>query len=116
MSRKPSRKWSVRNGRRAAIIDWFSTLLSHINKDFPNAPYTDPELNGVIVSAIMDLSAVELLPQVKTLYDNSFADLTMCGPFREVKKTMLTDSRPLESELILDLKEGYAHQRYMFKE
>ena len=102
-------------GRRAAIIDWFSTLLSHINKDFPNAPYTDPELNGVIVSAIMDLSAVELLPQVKTLYDNSFADLTMCGPFREVKKTMLTDSRPLESELILDLKEGYAHQRYMFK-
>lgn len=102
--------------REAEVIDWFSTLLSRINEDFPNAVYTDPELNGLIVSAIMDISAIELLPQLKTLYDNSFVDLMACGSFKDVEQTMLTAPRPLESTLILDLKEGYAHQRHMFKE
>ncbi len=93
--------------RRPEVITWFKELLTAINRDFPSATYTDAMLNGLIVSDLIDIDATELMPEVKTMYDNGFVDLMACGDYAEVEKAMVRKDHSPSPEIKQDIKERY---------
>lgn len=93
--------------RRPEVIAWFKELLVAINRDFPSANYTDAVLNGFIVSDLIDIDAAELLPEIKTMYDNGFVDLMACGDFAEVEKAMIEKALLPSPKIKPDIKERY---------
>lgn len=94
--------------RRPEVIAWFKELLVAINRDFPSADYTDAVLNGFIVGDLIDIDATELLPEIKTMYDNGFVDLMACGDFADVEKAMFEKDHSPYPEIKLDIKERYS--------
>ncbi len=94
--------------RRPEVITWFEELLAAINRDFPSAAYTDAVLNGLIVPDLIDIDATELLPEIKTMYDNSFVDLLACGDYSKVEKAMIEKRHSPFHEIKPDIKERYA--------
>ena len=94
-------------GRRPEVIAWFEDLLASINRDFPSATYTDAMLNGLIVSDLIDIDAIEIMPEIKTMYDNGFVDLMACGNFAEVEKSMIGKDLSPSPEIKPDIKERY---------
>ena len=94
-------------GRRPEVIAWFEDLLAAINRDFPSATYADAMLNGLIVSDLIDIDAIEIMPEIKTMYDNGFVDLMACGNFAEVEKSMIGKDHSPSPEIKPDIKERY---------
>ncbi len=95
------------SGRRPEVIAWFEDLLAAINRDFPSATYTDAILNGLIVSDLIDIDAIEIMPEIKAMYDNGFVDLMACGNFAEVEKAMIRKEHSPSPEIKTDIKERY---------
>ncbi len=93
--------------RRPEVIAWFEDLLTAINRDFPSATYTDAMLNGLIVSDLIDIDAIELMPEIKAMYDNGFVDLMAGGDFAKVEKAMLRKEHSPSHEIKPDIKERY---------
>lgn len=93
--------------RKPEVIAWFEELLAVINRDFPSAAYTDAILNGFIVSDLIKIDAIEIMPEIKTMYDNGFVDLMACGNFVEVEKAMTGKEHSLSPEIKPDIKERY---------
>ncbi len=98
----------LESDRKLEVIAWFKDLLAAINQDFPTATYTDAVLNGSIVSDLIDIDAAELLPEIKTMYDNGFVDLLSCGDFAEVEKAIIGKEHSPSPEIKPDIKERYA--------
>lgn len=102
--------------RREEVIGWFGRLLADINRDFPSAAYADPMLNGLLVCDLMELDAMELLPEIKTMYDNGFVLMMLCSDFQEVEKEMLERRHHSGFTLTLDIHDRYARLGNMFEQ
>ena len=101
--------------KRPEIIVWFKDLLTVINRDFPSATYTDAMLNGSIVSNLININASELLPEIKTMYDNGFVDLMVCGDYSKVEKSMIGKEHSPFHKIKPDIKERYGLLRKFVK-
>lgn len=96
---------AYQGGMRQKVIDWYRELLQSINTDFPNAFYTSPMLNDMIVGGLEDLQAEELLPEIEALCGKDFT--TACNQYSIIEKYMRRGGgNPML--LPLELKERYA--------
>ena len=98
------------SSRRDEIIGWFRKLLHFYIKNLPEKRCCDGVLVSLFVSDLVDIKAVELLPEIKLLFDTGYVEKSMCGDFEAVKKDMSEVRRQTEiSSYLLDLSERYRH-------
>lgn len=71
--------------RREEIIEWFRQLLVFYDGKLEECFCCDGTLIGLIAATLMDINAVELLPELKTLYDTGLVDEGCAGNYQEVE-------------------------------
>ena len=76
----------------------------------------DGALIGMMTNDLMNLKAVELLPELKKLYDTGLVDEMCCGNFKTVVKEIKGDKEPLLHEYSFDIHERYQKLKRLLKD
>lgn len=71
--------------RREEVIEWFRQLLVFYDGKLEERFCCDGTLIGLIAATLMDIHAVELLPELKVLFDTGLVDEGCAGNFQEVE-------------------------------
>lgn len=101
--------------RRGEVIEWFRELLIFYTHHLAETIYCDGALAGMLIIDLIKLQAVELLPEIKALYDTGLVDTGSCGNFEKVK-TQLSGGVPLSSDnFSLDIFERYGELRRLWE-
>ncbi|WP_291530461.1 DUF1186 domain-containing protein [Bacteroides sp. UBA939] len=72
--------------RRAEVIEWFRQLLVLYTETLGDLVCCDGTLAGMVVNDLLDIGAVELLPEIEAMYETGLVDLFCCGALEEVKR------------------------------
>ncbi len=74
--------------KRNEIVQWFKEIIedSIFRKD--DDSFIDSDFIGFIVSALLDVKAIELMPLIKQLFDLDLVSEGICGDWKAVKKEM----------------------------
>lgn len=70
--------------RRAEVIEWFREALHFCIDHVAEAKAVDNEVAATMICDLIDLQAVELLPEINALFDTEMVDLSLCGRRQEV--------------------------------
>lgn len=93
--------------RRAEIIEWFRQVLVFYAEKIAENIYCDGVLAGMLMCDLLNMQAVELLPEIKALYDTNLVDKSCCGDYHEVEKELLTEEPVFYEEYFYDIYERY---------
>lgn len=80
--------------RRQEVIEWYRGVLNFYLENISNSAYYDAEMAGMIMSDLIDIKAVELLPEIKCLHDTNLVDEMICGTYDDVADEI---NSPLDS-------------------
>lgn len=78
--------------RREEVIEWFRQLLKFYDGKLEERFCCDGTLIGLITATLMDINAVELLPELKVLFDTGLVDEGCAGNYKEVAEEMDVDN------------------------
>lgn len=93
--------------RRDEVIEWFRELLRFYDGRLENSECCDGGLIGMMTGDFINLKAVEILPELKKLYDTGLVDEMCCGNFKTVSKEIKSNKEPLLHEYSFDIHERY---------
>lgn len=96
--------------RRAEIVEWFRQVLLFYTEKIAKNDCCDGTLAGMMTNDLLNIHAVELLPEIKALYDTQLVDEGSCGDYDTIKKK-LNEAHPSAydayEEYSLDIYERY---------
>ena len=92
--------------KRDEVLGLFSSVIDCIIEQGPSATFTDYDLNGTIVSELLDLQAEELLPKIKQMYDLNLVDRQYNGYWKDVEHSMKRNEHSV-TRRPTDIKEIY---------
>ena len=95
--------------RRAETIRWYEQVLDFFLKNADDPDQLDMDLNALIVCDLLNLEAVELLPQVRDLYNRNLASKAMVGGLTDVEKKMATPANPRWQTELKPIADQYAY-------
>lgn len=90
--------------RREEVIGWFRSQIDFCIAHGEDLTVYDGGLGAGLCSALIDMSADELLPDIKRLYDACQIDMLMNGGYDKVKGYILSDREP---SFIIDRRNVY---------
>ena len=94
--------------RRQEVIGWFRNLLVFYKENLPERRCCDGTLVGMLMHSLIDINAVELLPEIKAIYDTGLVDAMPCGDYAEVAYEINKKQKyPQYKEYSLDIRERY---------
>ena len=94
--------------RRQEVIGWFRNLLVFYKENLPERRCCDGTLVGMLMNSLIDMNAVELLPEIKAIYDTGLVDTMPCGDYAEVAYEINKKQKyPQYKEYSLDIRERY---------
>ena len=70
--------------RRPEVIEWFREALHFCIDHVAEAKAVDCEVAATMICDLIDLQAIELLPEINALFDTELVDLSHCGKRQEV--------------------------------
>lgn len=80
--------------RRPEVIDWFHRLLQFYLPNLASCYCCSGVLISMITAELLDIRAIELLPDLKALYDTDLVDTLSCGNYTRIEQCMTESSRP----------------------
>ena len=72
--------------RRQEVIDIFRSQLQSMVTRIPELDAADAEAAASLISSVIDITASELKPEIKLLFDADLVDLSICGDYNAVVK------------------------------
>ena len=101
--------------RRNEVIEWFREVLNFCTAHVAEAKAVDNTIAASLICELVELQAVELLPEINALFDTGMVDLSCCGKRESVLKDISNPlwSNPLEN-CILDIHERFEDMRRKF--
>ena len=94
--------------RRPEIIEWFREVLNFCIEHVAEVKAVDNTIAASVICDLIDLQAVELLPEINALFDTEMVDLCHCGRRSEVLNDIVNpDYSGRLDDCIL-----YIHQRF----
>lgn len=94
--------------RRAEIIEWFREVLNFCIEHVADAKAVDGTIAASVICDLIDLQAVELLPEINALFDTEMVNLSHCGKRSSVLKDIANpDYKGSLDDCILDI-----HRRF----
>ncbi len=99
--------------RREEVIEWFRKVLTFYKDKVVEKKCCDGNLIGLLTIDLFKIKAVELLPELKALFETGGVDTTCCGNYEQVEKKM-KDSNPFNITYQFDIFKRYEelHERY----
>ncbi len=85
--------------RRGEILEVFRRLLNMMTENLPARRCCDGTFAGLVVSALMDINAVELLSEIKTMFDTGYVDCGAAGNYAVVELEIGTPNGHVAEEL-----------------
>lgn len=76
--------------RREEILEVFRRLLNMMTENLPAVRCCDGMYAGLVVCALMDINAVELLPEIKAMFDTGYVDCGAAGNYAVVEREIGT--------------------------
>ncbi len=101
--------------RRAEVIDWFKRLFEAYAGISNGEQVLDSESVGELVSCAVDIQAVELLPQIKTLFEQGKVWEGICGTYQSIAEDIQSEgfkAKPLELLSIDEIYEAFWEYEY----
>ena len=95
--------------RRNEVLEWFRQMLHFATEHAGDAKAFDCELAGLLVCEVVNMGAVELLPELKSLFDTGYVDEGICGSYESIVHDMNNPSLRINDDCILDIHELYMH-------
>lgn len=80
--------------RREEVIGWFRSQIDFCIVHREDLTVYDGSLGSGLCSALIDMSAEELLPDIKRLYDTCQIDMLVNGGYDKVEGYILSDREP----------------------
>ncbi len=93
--------------RRAEVIDWFKRLFEAYAGISDGEQVLDSESVGELVSCAVDIQAVELLPQIKTLFEQGKVWEGICGTYQSVAEDIQSEDFAKKAMELLDIDKIY---------
>lgn len=93
--------------RRNEVIEWFRQVLVFYKEKIAENIYCDGTLVGMMMSDLMDINALELLPEIKALYNTGLVDESCCGDYQEVENELYMGPIQLYTEYTFDIYARY---------
>lgn len=101
--------------RRTEIIEWFREVLNFYIEHVAEAKAVDNTIAASLICELIDLQAVELLPEINALFDTEMVDLGFCGRRSEVLNDIANPRRAGRlSDCILDIHKRFDDMRRKF--
>jgi hypothetical protein len=72
--------------RRTEVIAWYKDILDFLYENIDDTNYYDANFASMLINQPMDFCAIELLPQIKRLYNTGLVDEMYCGDYDTVEK------------------------------
>ena len=101
--------------RRAEVVEWFREVLHFCIDHVAEAKAVDNEVAALIISELVDLQAVELLPEINALFDTEMVNLGSCGKRKEVLEDIANSyyaDQP--NDCILEIHDRFEDMRIRF--
>lgn len=76
--------------RREEILDWYKDVLEFYLENVTDSRYYDATLTGMLMPELINISATELLPVIKQLFDTKMVDKMSAGDYDEIEKEIRT--------------------------
>lgn len=93
--------------RRNEVIDRYKEILNFYMEKVEDSAFFDSELTGMMMSDLLDIKAVELLPEIKRLYATNQVDEMCCGNYEDIENEMRSKKGPLHEYSPLNIYERY---------
>ena len=71
--------------RKPEVVEWIKDVLTFLLDNRDAEDLIDSDFIGFIIGDIMDLKAKELLPLVKTFFNQGLVSKSICGDFKDVE-------------------------------
>lgn len=104
----------VQPERREEVIAWWRHMLNWFIEQEDNTTVFDGGLLGMMMVDLDDIKAIELLPEIKGLFDTGKVDIYCAGDYERVKEDMEQAKFPDEKFQLMDINEWYAMYRKMW--
>ena len=101
--------------RRTEVIEWFREALHFCIDYVSEARAVDNVIAASMICDLIDLQAVELLPEINALFDTEMVDLSHCGRRQEVLDDIVNpDYAGRLDDCILDIHDRFEdmHRRF----
>ena len=101
--------------RRAEVIEWFREALHFSIDHVSEANAVDCVVAATMICDLIDLQAVELLPEINALFDTERVDLCHCGRREEVLNDIVNPNYAGRlDDCILDIHDRFEDMRQRF--
>ena len=101
--------------RRAEVIEWFRQALHFCINHVEEAKAVDNEVAATMICDLIDLQAVELLPEINALFDTGRVNLSHCGRREEVLRDIVNPKYAGRlDDCILDIHDRFEDMHHKF--
>lgn len=101
--------------RRAEVIEWFRQALHFCINHVEEAKAVDNEVAATMICDLIDLQAVELLPEINALFDTGRVNLSNCGRREEVLRDIVNPKYAGRlDDCILDIHDRFEDMHHKF--
>lgn len=101
--------------RRAEVIEWFREALHFCIDHVSEAKAVDSTVAATMICDLVDLKAVELIPEINALFDTNMVDLSYCGRresvLDDIKNPYYVGNRDI---CILDIHDRFEDMHHKF--
>ena len=94
--------------RRDEVLGILRRYLTFMSKNIPAAHGCSGFVAGLVIKSLMDIKAVELLPEIKKLFACGFVNRNQCGDYRKVENELTSPDAPKGKYDFTDIKDFYA--------
>ncbi len=96
--------------RKPEVVKWIKDVLKFLSNNKENDDLIDSDFIAFTVCDIIQLKATELLPLIKTLFDNELVSTGICGDFKDVEDaTINRPERDFNKRKLFNIYDRYTH-------
>jgi hypothetical protein len=75
--------------RKSEVVGWIKDVLTFLLNNRDDENLIDSDFIGLTIGDIMNLKAKELMPLVKTFFDQGLVSKSICGDYKDVEHDIL---------------------------
>ncbi len=100
--------------RKVDVVDWFKAVLQYQKSWTPDDEGFSPDFNGLFVDSILNLKAVELLPDIKDLFEMEYVNPGIAGAYEVIESLIKEPNLVDPKRKILSIEQRYEELIHIF--